>query len=110
MERERELRANQVTGTQRIRPKRVVQYHRPTVEEFNGAYFLISSETWILGDAPRELTPEEIRELPVTISWKGPECHFQSDKMECFSLLCQIISDMNLMQNEKFVSFPLGIS
>ena len=54
------------------------------------------------------LTPEEKQELPVIICWKGEACHFQTDEKETTRLLCQIISDMNLMQNPKFVSFPLG--
>ena len=110
MERVKELRASQVPGSQRARPKKIMQYHKPTVEDFDGSFFLISSEIWSLGEVPRKLTPEEIQELPVSISWKGPDCHFQSDQKECCRLLCQIISDMNMMQNEKFVSFPLGNS
>ena len=54
------------------------------------------------------LTPEERQELPVIICWKGEAIHFQTDEKETTRLLCQIISDMNLMQNRKFVSFPLG--
>ena len=107
--RQKELRASQDPGAPRHKPKKAVQYFKPTVEEFLGKFFLISSEVWSLGgEGPRQLTPDEIQELPVIISWKGPECFFRSDIKECISLLCQIIGDMNLMQNHKFVSFPLG--
>ena len=79
------------------------------MEEFDGQYLLISSDVWLLGGGePRILSPEEIKELPVIICWKGEPCHFQADKEKAIGLLCQIVTDMNLMQNPKFVSFPLG--
>ena len=105
----KELRASQAPGTQRVRAKKAIQYLKPTVEEFGERYFLISSDVWLLGGGvPRMLTHEEVQELPVIISWKGEPCHFHTDEKETMSLLCQIISDMNKMQNPKFVSFPLG--
>ena len=108
-EKQKELRASQPSGTQRVRPKKAVQYHKPVVEKFGERYYLISSDVWLLGGGvPMMLTPEERQELPVIICWKGEACHFQTDEKETTRLLCQIISDMNLMQNRKFVSFPLG--
>ena len=86
-----------------------MQYYKPVVEKFSERYYLISSDVWLLGGGvPMMLTPEEKQELPVIICWKGEACHFQTDEKETTRLLCQIISDMNLMQNPKFVSFPLG--
>ena len=86
-----------------------MQYDKPTVEKFGEQYVLISSDVWLLGgETPRILTPEEVQELPVTICWKGDPLHFRTDEKETIRLLCQIISDMNTMQNPKFYSFPLG--
>ena len=108
-ERQKELRASQDPGAQRYKPKKTVQYYQPTVEQFEDEFYLISSEVWCLGGGvPRQLAPDEIQSLPVNISWKGQDCYFRSDRKECIRLLCQIVSDMNLMQNQKFVSFPLG--
>ena len=106
---QREIRATQDPGTQRVRAKKVVQYYKPKVEEFDKKYYLISSDVWLLGGGnPQMLTEAETQELPVTICWKGEPCHFQTDEKETIRLLCQIISDMNQMQNPHFYSFPLG--
>ena len=105
---QRALRASQPPWSERVRPKKAVQYFKPTVEEFDEKYYLISSDIWLLGGVLMMLTPEEAQELPVIICWKGDPCHFRSNEKETIELLCQIISDMNMMQNPKFVSFPLG--
>jgi hypothetical protein len=96
-------------GSQQFRGKKSIKFYKPSVAEFNNAYYLIASDVFLLGGKPRKLTPEDIQELPVIISWKGPDYHYKTDEKECFQLLCKIIFDMNLMQNPKFVSFPLGM-
>ena len=106
------MRASQAQGTQmhRVRARKAVQYYRPTVEEFDQRLFLISSDVWLLGGGePRKLSQDELESLLVIISWRGPDCHFRTDMKECIRLLCEIIRDMNTMQNPKFFSFPLGI-
>ena len=95
-------------GSQRFLGKKSVQYYKATVEEFNGRYYLIGSEVFLLGGEGRKLTDDEVLNLPVIISWKGPDHEFVWDEKECLELLCQILKDMNEMQNPKYKSFPLG--
>ena len=95
-------------GTQRFVGKKSVQYFKSTVEEFDEEFYLIGSEVFLLGGKGRKLTEEEVQNLPVVISWKGPDHKFIWDEKECLELLCKILQDMNQMQNPKFKSFPLG--
>jgi hypothetical protein len=97
-------------GSQRFLGKKSVQYYKAAVEEFNGRYYLIGSEVFLLGGEGRKLTDDEVLNLPVIISWKGPDHEFVWDEKECLELLCQILKDMNEMQNPKYKSFPLGKS
>ena len=69
---------------------------------------MIAVDVFLISGDARKLDRQEVDELPVVISWKGPKYCFETDKKECFELLVKIISDMNSMQNPKFVSFPLG--
>ena len=110
-EKQKEMRASQAPGTQRQRvtAKKTAHYYKPTVEEFDDRFYLISSDVWLLGGGePRKLSQDEVEALPIIFSWRGPGCHFRTDMKECTRLLCEIIRDMNIMQNPKFISFPLG--
>ena len=101
-------RTQRSQGGQVPKQKKAIQFYKPTVEEIDGSYYLIGSSIFKLGGAPRKLTQEDIQQLPVIISWRGPECDFYTDSKECIRLLCQIIEDMNMMQNPTYVDFPLG--
>jgi hypothetical protein len=85
-----------------------MQFYKPTVEEIDGSFYLISSSIFILGGHPRKLTRDDIQQLSVLISWRGPECEFITGEKECIRLLCQILEDMNNVQNPTYVDFPLG--
>ena len=95
-------------GSQRFVGKKSVQYYKAAVEEFEGKFYLIGSEVFLLGGEGRKLTEDEVLNLPVIISWKGPDHEFIWDEKQCIELLCQILKDMNEMQNPKYKSFPLG--
>ena len=88
--------------------KKTMQFYKPKVEEIDGSYYLIGSSVFKLGGDLNKLTEDDIQELPVIISWRGPVCEFSTDEKECIRLLCQIIEDMNNMQNSTYVDFPLG--
>ena len=90
--------------------KKTMEYYKPTVEEFGATIYLIASDVFVLGGKARKLTPEEVKELPFIISWKGTNYSFSSNELECITLLCAILRDVNKMQPMRFVSFPLGKS
>jgi hypothetical protein len=101
-------RTQRSQGGQVPKPKKTKQFYKTTVEEIDGSYYLIGSSIFKLGGNPSKLTQEDIQELPLIISWRGPMCEFITDEKECIRLFCQIIEDMNNMQNPTYVDFPLG--
>jgi hypothetical protein len=96
-------------GSQAFRSKKTMHFTKPSVEQLQGNYFLIAYDVFIISGKPRKLTPEEILELPVIISWKGPSFSFDTDEKMCFELLSKIIFDMNQMQDRRYTSFPMGM-
>ena len=91
--------------------RKTKQYHKPTIDEFDGQFFLIAGDVFLLDDPPTKLTEDQVKELPVNISWTGPKLTFKIDPSECYKLLIEVIYDMNEMQkNKKFVSFPIGLN
>ena len=110
----REQESQGIAGTEgsRNRGKRTMHFYKPTVEKFeegeDAKYYLVAGEVFSLTGELRQLTDEEIADLPVIISWKGPNLNFEMDEKECFRLLSEIIFDMNEMQDPRFVSFPVG--
>ena len=58
----------------------------------------------------KKLSQEEIKDLEVEIIWTGnQEFNFEVDEKEAMRLLASIIHNMNLMQEDKFYSYPLGM-
>ena len=101
-------------GSSRARNKMTTHFYKPTLEQFGEdderKYYLIACDVFCLTGELEVLTPDQIADLPVIISWKGPTMTFSSDERECYKLLTDIIYDMNLMQDPQFVSFPVGKS
>ena len=95
-------------GGQPFKAKKTLHFYTPSVELLAEEYYLIASDVFIISGSTRKLTRHEIDELPVIISWKGPRFCFHTDEKKCYELLTEIFQDMNMMQNPKFVSFPLG--
>ena len=110
--REQEGQGVDGTGGSRNKGKRTIHFYKPTVEKFDDGedakYYLVAGELFSLTGELKQLTDEEIADLPVIISWKGPNVKFEMDEKECFRLLTEIIFDMNKMQDPRFVSFPVG--
>ena len=104
--------ASQDPSSNRVRNKKTMHFFKPTVEKLGQddecKYYLIASEVFCLSGELRMLTPGEIADLPMIISWKGPPLSFSIDEKECFKLITDIIYDMNQMQDPEFVSFPVG--
>ena len=97
-----------ITGS---RGKKSMQFTKPTVEKLGEEFFLVAYDIFNLSAVPiRKFSMEEIEELPVIISWKGPRIRFETDPEKCFELLVEILADMNLMQDPNYRSFPLGES
>jgi hypothetical protein len=102
-------------GSGSFRSKKTTHYTKPTVENFgdedNPVYYLVACDVFLLTGDLVKLTPEEVEDLPVIISWRGPQLSFQTDKKECFKLLTEMIFNFNMMQpaNSEFKSFFLGM-
>ena len=95
--------------------KKTKHFYKPTVERFpdkddptKSNFYLIAGDVFLVSGEVKKLSQDDIKELPITISWKGPLFSFETDEAKCFELLTKIIYDMNLMQDPRFVSFPLG--
>ena len=88
--------------------KKTVQFYKPSIECLQEDYYLIASDIFSLAGSCRKLTREEIDSLPILVSWKGVDFRYHTSKEKCFRLLTLIIFDVNLCQNKRFVSFPLG--
>lgn len=76
--------------------------------ELDGKLYLIACDIFLLGLPVLKLSQEEVSALSVKVSWSGPQLSFQTDSETCFRILAEIFYDFNLMQNKKFVSFPIG--
>ena len=101
-----------IGSTSLLRGKKTLHFYKPTVERFGNGddskYYLIACEIFCLTGELKKLTSEEMDNLPVIISWKGPRLNFSTDEKECFKLITDIIFDFNQMQDQEFVSFPVG--
>ena len=102
-------------GASNFRSKKTIHYTKPTVENFGEedkpVYYLVACDVFLLTGDLRKLTSDEVEDLPVNISWKGPFLSFKTDKKECYKLLTEIISNFNMMQppDSEFKSFILGM-
>ena len=56
-----------------------------------------------------ELSEEDVRSLPLTLKYSGPQVEFSCNEKEFIKLYGKILMDFNKMQDLRFVSFPLGI-
>lgn len=88
--------------------KKSLQFKKPTIVELEGNIYLIASEIFLLGSPAVMLSQEEVNELPVLVNWSGPDMKFETEEKTFYSLLSDIFCDFNVMQNKKFVSFPIG--
>lgn len=88
-----------------------MHFYKPAIEQIgvSDSYYFIADDVFLLTGELRKLGPEELEDLPVTISWKGPRFNFSTDAKECLELLINILYTYNLLQPDKdFVSFPVG--
>ena len=97
--------------------KKSMHFTEPAVEKFEENYYMIAYDVFNLGkpgsplESPlRKMTADEIEQLPVIISWKGPKLNFETDFEQCVTHIAEVLFDFNLMQprNCKYVSFGLG--
>ena len=101
--------------------KQVFEFSKPTIEELDGKFYFFAgpAEIHLLNHKKNEamdfysikLTQEEIDDLPVEPLYVGTECSevFLNDEKKALQLLLKIVANMNLMQDPKFYSFPLGM-
>ena len=101
--------------------KRVFEFSKPTVEEFDGKFYFLGgpAEIHLLNHEKNEamdfysikLTQDEINELPVDPIYVGTSSSevYLNDEKKALDQLLKIITKMNSMQDPKFYSFPLGM-
>ena len=88
--------------------KKSQQFKKPAIIEIEDRFYLVASDIFLLGPAVVKLSHEEVLELPVTICYSGPVKNFEADLRSCYSLLSEIFTMYNSLQNPRFVSFPIG--
>ena len=102
-----------------VQRKTCKEYTRPQMDKIGDQIYFIANKVYCLNRvsmAPsddhvpyaRELTPEEVKNLPVNISYIGPELEFDCDEEAFARLYTDIIRDCNVMQSREFVSAPVG--
>ena len=101
-------------GASSVVGKQTRHFSEPAVEKFGENYYFIGYDVFNLGkpgsplEDVRKMTSDEVKELPVIISWSGPKLDFETDFEQCFTRLADILYDYNPMQPRKYVSFGLG--
>ena len=85
------------------------EYDVPTIEKFNGNYYLIASDIYDLSNNGKIIDDEVLSQFPVIPCYVGDRLDFQDDEYEAYRLLMEIIGNFNKLQDPKFYSFPLGI-
>ena len=98
--------------------KKIIEIASPSIQMIGNMFYWIAGTEEIhllyherTADSgyAKKLDREEIDQLPVEVVYVGPDSHaFVDDEEKAFSNLVGIIARMNLMQDQQFVSFPLG--
>ena len=100
--------------------KKILELSSPSIQQIDGKFYwiagaeevhLLNHERTVGSGASyaRKLGTEEIAELPIELVYVGPDTiGFINDEEKAFTNLVGILERMNLMQDPKFVSFPLG--
>ena len=99
----------QSQGSSAPKRKKSQQYKKPTIVEIKDELYLVCSDIFVIGPPTVKLSEQEVLDLPVIICYNGPDLEFETDVKTCYSLLSEIFCNFNLMQNKKFVSFPIGM-
>ena len=101
-------------------PKRkpMKEMSKPQIVQIDGSYYFVAGaeEVHMLNHKKtpddvfsRKLSKDEIQNLSLEIIWTGSTKYkYENDEKEAFKLLGEIFEKMNLMQDPKFYSFPLG--
>ena len=84
------------------------EYEVPTVEMFDGKYYLIANDIFDLSNNGQAIGTDIISQFPVILCYLGDQLHFEDNECEAFKLLIKIIYNFNRLQDSKFHSFPLG--
>ena len=88
---------------------------QPSIVKLDNSYFFVSGSKSVFhldydpakDTFARELTEDEIDDLPENILYTGSQETFSADHEKAFQLLITIIANMNEMQQD-FLSFPLA--
>ena len=86
--------------------KKCVEVKRPGIVKMNDFYLFVSGKRQVFGlnsnpafpGYVKQLSEEQIENLPEEILYSGEQEDFKVDECEAFSLLGSMISDMNEMQ------------
>ena len=94
------------------------QFSTPTLHRMEGNFYLIGPKVYRLNKKkPGEIhvpyaelmTDEEVLQLPITIKYSGPPVEFNCDEIGFIECYGKILNDFNIMQEDRFFSFPLGM-
>ena len=97
--------------------KPVREYSAPVIDKIGDRYYFIAGRDQVhllnhekIEDQKfsRKLTEIDLEQMEVEIVWTGSTYEYENDEKEAFSLLCSIITKMNMMQDEEYHSVILG--
>ena len=98
--------------------KKVFDIPEPRLIKIDGQFYWVSGENTVFhlnhdrsnSDEyfARKLESVEIENLSVTLVYTGVSKEYKNDEKRMFQIILEIIDLMNGMQDDKFLSFPLG--
>ena len=94
-------------GGRDLRP--AMEYLRPTVEKHGGRWYFFCSDVFDLSNEARKLTPDDLEQLPIRVTYTGEAYEFKTDLREAYILLMRIFRIGNMMQDRENYSWLLGM-
>ena len=96
--------------------KPIREVKKPSIEKISNNFYFISGPNQVfllnsdstLDIFAKELTSDEISDLPECILYSGQPEQFKVDHKRAFELLVSLIFNMNQMQEDGFQSFPVA--
>ena len=95
--------------------KKIIEFKEVTVHSSDTRFFLICSDNYVFilndgNDYARLMTAEEVDALDFIIVWNGPTpiVEFEANDKKAVETITRIITNINLLQPERFYGFPLA--
>ena len=94
--------------------KTTAEFEKPEMVRVDSKIYFVASKVYLLSErdlvicGARELSGQEVSDLPVKFLYTGPPTNFSCDEEGFFQRFFDLITDFNSLQNPENYSFPLG--